>query len=81
MAEQLREKIAKRLVQYNYDNIAITERTNKTGDYTEANEVDDKFVADLLALIKEAGYVKLPPDSAILRGISNLKNIGDTQSE
>ena len=27
------------------------------------------------------GYVKLPPDSAILEGISNLANIGDSQSE
>jgi len=28
------------------------------------------------AEIKEEGWVQLPPDSAILEGISNLKNIG-----
>ena len=31
--------------------------------------------------IKELGYVKLPPDSAILEGVSNLANIGDSQFE
>jgi len=32
-------------------------------------------------VILALGYVKLPPDSAILEGISNLANIGDSQFE
>jgi len=35
----------------------------------------------ILVAIERLGYVKLPPDSAILGGISNLANIGDSQSE
>jgi len=35
----------------------------------------------LIGQILESGYVKLPPNSAILEGISNLANIGDSQSE
>lgn len=34
------------------------------------------FADQILALIKEAGYVRLPPDSAILENISLLRNIG-----
>ena len=33
------------------------------------------------SVIEILGYVKLPPDSGILEGISNLANIGDTQYE
>jgi len=37
-----------------------------------------RFAEDVIIAL---GYVKLPPDSAILEGISNLANIGDSQSE
>jgi len=37
-----------------------------------------KFAEDVIRIL---GYVKLPPDCAILEGISNLANIGDTQFE
>jgi len=30
----------------------------------------------ILVAIERLGYVKLPPDSAILEGISNLANLG-----
>ncbi len=60
--EELREKIA-RLVRYYYfhDNADIV-RSDVTAD-------------QILALIKEAGYVRLPPDSAILENISLLKDL------
>jgi len=35
----------------------------------------------ILAAIERLGYMKLPLDSATLEGISNLANIGDSQSE
>ena len=39
-------------------------------------------IADqVIAMLPELGYVKLPPDCAILEGFSNLANIGDTQFE
>jgi len=37
-----------------------------------------RFAEDVIMIL---GYVKLPPDSAILEGISNLANIGDSQFE
>lgn len=37
-----------------------------------------RFAEDVILAL---GYMKLPPDSAILEGISNLKNIGDSQFE
>ena len=39
------------------------------------------FYEYLATRLISLGYVKLPPDSAILEGISNLANIGDSQSE
>ena len=35
------------------------------------------IAAQILSLIKQAGYVKLPPDSAIVTGIHHLNEIKD----
>ena len=51
----------------------------QVADFVQASYL---AIADqVLAILPSLGYVKLPPDSAILEGISNLANIGDSQFE
>ena len=38
-----------------------------------------RYVEALTEIFEKHGWVKLPPDCAILEGISNLANIGDSQ--
>ena len=44
-------------------------------------EPAEKLVDQILKFIEQVGYVKLPPDSAVLTGIHHLKEIEDRQSE
>ena len=44
-------------------------------------KIEPYLCPDCVERMRKLGYVKLPPDSAILEGISNLVNIGDSQSE
>jgi len=47
----------------------------------EHSGIGVSFYEYLATRLISLGYVKLPPDCAILEGISNLANIGDSQFE
>lgn len=71
MTEQLREKIA----QYLDANTKLGVPTVMGQSYMECYNHLRILSGGVLALIREAGYVKLPPDSAILENISLLKDL------
>ena len=71
-----RESIARCLWSFKHNTDVSWEQV---ADFVQASYL---AIADqVLAILPSLGYVKLPPDSAILEGISNLANIGDSQSE
>lgn len=72
---ELRQKIAKLGFQYAY----LIDDKNVDGAWALTKEQDKWLdMADqILARIKKEGYVKVPPDSAILENVSLLKNLGE----
>ena len=68
-----RESIARCLWAFKHNTDVSWEQV---ADFVQASYL---AIADqVIAMLPELGYVKLPPDSAIPERISNLANIGDT---
>jgi len=54
----------------------ITQTFSTLSHYGVTLKICHVLADQILTLFEDEGYVKLSPDSAILEGISNLKNLG-----
>lgn len=90
MAESIEEKLYNKITELFPGSLCETCYLHKPGTYTRADCItygkrlcarERDIVAKLPNILEEAGYVKLPPDSAVLEGIHHLKEIGESQYE